>query len=377
MPGLVLRVYPSGAKTFLVRKSVDGKQERVRLGNYPQVTVEHARRMAAKTNGAIAEGRNPNAEKRALSSEITLSELFRRYLSQHAKPHKKSWREDEAQYKRYLRHWRNRRLSSITSSDVSTLHTRLGAKNGHYAANRLLALVSVLFSRAADWGWQGGNPAARIKKFKERSRDRFLDAHELARFFKALNEEPNETVRDFFLVALLTGARRSKVLQMRWEQINLETATWKIPDTKSGDAYTVPLVPKAIEILKGREAQAAARRDCRDEEKPWVFPGRGHSGHMVEPSKAWNRIRARAGLKDVRIHDLRRTLGSWQAAGGTSLPIIGKGLGHKSLASTGVYTRLNLDPVRESMEMATKAMLETRVVPSTGPNASFGGEEPG
>jgi integrase len=98
---------------------------------------------------------------------------------------------------------------------------------------------------------------------------------------------------------------------------------------------------------------------------------------MVEPSKAWNRIRARAGLKDVRIHDLRRTLGSWQAAGGTSLPIIGKGLGHKSLASTGVYTRLNLDPVRESMEMATKAMLGTRVVPPTGPNASFGGEEPG
>jgi hypothetical protein len=96
---------------------------------------------------------------------------------------------------------------------------------------------------------------------------------------------------------------------------------------------------------------------------------------MVEPSKAWNRIRERAGLKDVRIHDLRRTLGSWQAAGGTSLPIIGKGLGHRSLASTGVYTRLNLDPVRESMNRATQAMLGALAVSPNGPNESIAGEE--
>jgi integrase len=88
-----------------------------------------------------------------------------------------------------------------------------------------------------------------------------------------------------------------------------------------------------------------------------VFPGRGKTGHLVEPKTAWARILKRAGLQNLRLHDLRRTLGSWQAATGASLPIIGKSLGHKSLAATQVYARLNLDPVRAAVNTATDAML--------------------
>lgn len=357
-PGLALRVFSTGAKTFLVRRVVAGKQERIKLGRYPDITIDQARRMAAKTTGAIADGRNPNADKRALSSEITLGELFNRYLEEHAKARKKSWRKDGAQFRLYLAPWRNRKLSTISASDVCALHSRLGTNNGRYAANRLLALISALFNRAIDLGWKGDNPASRVARFRERSRDRFLDADELVRFFQALAEEPNDVIRDFLLLALLTGARRSNVLEMRWEQVNLEKAIWRIPDTKSGDSHTVPLVPEALEILKQRKAHAETREDCRAEEKPWVLPGRGEAGHLVEPAKAWRRICERAGLKDVRIHDLRRTLGSWQAASGASLPVIGKTLAHKNVSTTAIYARLNLDPVRESMTVATRAMMK-------------------
>jgi len=89
----------------------------------------------------------------------------------------------------------------------------------------------------------------------------------------------------------------------------------------------------------------------------WVFPGTGVTGHLVEPKKAWKRVLERAGISNLRIHDLRRTLGSWQAKTGASLVIVGKSLNHKSPSTTAIYARLDLDPVRESVERATGAML--------------------
>ena len=112
---------------------------------------------------------------------------------------------------------------------------------------------------------------------------------------------------------------------------------------------TVALSPKAIEILE--------RRKDASNGGEWVFPGLGSTGHLVEPKAAWQRICKRAGIEDLRIHDLRRTLGSWQAATGASLPVIGKSLGHKSLGATQVYARLNIDPVRIAVNRAVDAMM--------------------
>jgi integrase len=109
------------------------------------------------------------------------------------------------------------------------------------------------------------------------------------------------------------------------------------------------LVPEALTILEQRKAEASG---------PWVFPGPGVTGHLVEPKKAWKRILTRAGIEDLRLHDLRRSLGSWQAATGANLSIIGKTLDHKNVSTTAIYARLNLDPVRASMEQATQAMFD-------------------
>ncbi len=352
--GLKLLVYSSGVKTFVLYRKINGRPERITIGRYPDVTIEQARKQVDKFNAKIASGINPNEEKRAIRSEITLQELFNQYLDRHAKAYKKSWKEDQNQFRRYLSDWANRKLSAIRKQHIQKLHANIGAEKGTYAANRLLALLNVLFNKAIDWGWEYSNPAHGIKKFKEKTRDRFIQADELPRFFKALSEEQNPDTKDYIMLSLLTGARRSNVVAMRWNQINFDQATWTIPETKTGDSHTVPLVPEAIEILKNR----------RNSFNPWVFPSKSKTGHLVEPKSMWRRILKSAGIEDLRIHDLRRSLGSWQAATGANLSIIGKTLAHKNVSTTAIYARLNIDPVRESMNKATQAIINAARVKS-------------
>lgn len=347
--GLSLCVTSSKKKTFFIYRKIEGRPERIKLERYPGMSIEQARGRASEVNASISKGGNPAQIRRSGREEITLGELFDSYLTLHAKKHKISWLEDEKQFNRYLSDWRKRKLSSIRKIDIHKLHQKVGSANGKYAANRLLALLSALFNQAAEldlWD-KKENPAANVQKFEEKSRERFLQADELPRFFSALAEEENESARDYILLSLLTGARKSNVLAMRWDQINLEVGLWVIPKTKNGDPHTIPVVSQALEILKNRHANKMSE---------WVFPGNGKSGHLEDPKKAWQRILKRAEINNLRIHDLRRSLGSWQASTGASLAIIGKTLAHRNVSTTAIYARLNIDPVRDAMNKATQAM---------------------
>lgn len=198
--GLKLLVRPTGIKTFVLYRKIQGRPERITIGRFPEVTIEQARNQVDTLNAKIASGINPNEEKRSLRSEMTIKNLFERYLERYAKVHKKSWQEDHNQFQRYLRGWENRKLSSIRKSHIQKLHAEVGTNKGHYAANRLLALLHTMFNRAIDWGWDSANPAHGIKKFKEKSRDRFIQSDELPKFFKALSEETSIIVRDLSLI---------------------------------------------------------------------------------------------------------------------------------------------------------------------------------
>jgi integrase len=218
-------------------------------------------------------------------------------------------------------------------------------------------------------------------------------------------------MRDFVLLSLLTGARRQNVLTMRWDQISFERAEWRIPETKNGSPQTVALTGEAIAILQSRHINGE-----------WVFPGSGRTGHLVSPKKGWKSLfdhdelnqlvamitatggavqfnategvearlekaraaarelkldLSRARIRDLRIHDLRRTMGSWQAKTGASLAIIGKTLHHKSIAATQVYARLDLDPVRDAIEGATEAMLTAAAATKRGEAAAHPTQAPG
>ncbi len=158
-------------------------------------------------------------------------------------------------------------------------------------------------------------------------------------------------------MSLLTGARRSNVLAMNWNDVNLERGEWRIRETKNGTPQSVPLVPDAIAILEARKNSAV----CADSD--FVFPGTGESGHLVEPKKAWKIVLDKAGIADLRLHDLRRTMGSWQAGTGANLSVI---VNHKSTQTTAIYARLWMEPVRNSMETAASAMLQAAGLAATG-----------
>lgn len=348
--GLELMVTHQGTKSFKVYRKLGETPIRVSLGKYPQMTVEEARQKAQKVIAEIISGKNPNAEKKKVRSEITFGEMFSTFMERYSKPQKKSWEADEREVKRFLSHWFKRKASSITKQEVQILHEKVGTESGLYQANRLLERIKAIFNKSIEWGWEGINPAQGVKKFKEKSRNRFLHPDELPHFFESLEAEPNDTIKDYIYVSLLTGARKSNVLAMRWEDIHLERQEWLIPETKNGEPLRVPLVPKVIEILENRSQKYG--------KNGWIFEGTGKTGHLIEPKSGWKRILNRVGIKDLRLHDLRRTVGSWQAATGANSYIIGGTLGHKDQKSTTVYARLNIDPIRASLEKATEAMLE-------------------
>ena len=346
--GLCLCITKTGTKTFYLYRKIDGRPERVRLGKFPEVSVDDARDAVKEMIGEIAKGHDPAAERRIRRTAPTLGELFSHWMESHAKPHKRTWEADKRQYETYLKAWAGRDLSAIKKIDVQRLQLRIAEAKGRYIANKVLALLRAMYNRADDIGYTGGNPTTGIKKYPEEKRDRFLHGAELRAFFEALATEPNDTLRNYFLVCLFTGARKSNVLAMQWVDIDFETRIWRIPETKSGEPVVVPLVDAVASLLQTRQEVANG--------SPWVFSSHGKTGHLVEPKKAWKRIIDRAGLTDVRPHDLRRSLGSWMAMTGAGLPIVGKMLGHTQPVTTAIYARLAIDPVREAAERAVVDM---------------------
>ena len=347
LAGFALRV-TKGSKTFVLERRVHGRVRRLTIGPYGPLSVEQARDKALVLAGEIVQGGDPAQDRQARNRELTFGELADVYLQRHA-VRKRSAQNDISALKRHLHGWRPRRLSAITRNDVAKFHADLGAAGHPYGANRVVSLLRTMFNLARDWGlYEGENPAVRVAFFPETPRDRFLTPDELPRFFTALKAEPNLSVRTALLVALLTGARRTEVLTMEWPDVDLHEATWRIPQTKAGRPHVVPLPASVVKLLEALP---------RLPDNPAVFPGRHGRGHLVNVSKPWTRIRAQAGLVDMRIHDLRRTLGSWMAGSGEGLPIIGKVLNHRDVSTTAIYARLDLDPVRQAMERTTSKLL--------------------
>ena len=352
VPGLAVGVGASGVKTYVLYKKINRRPERIKIGRTTDLTVDEARTKAIEHNGKVALGSNPADKKRQQRAEITFGEMFALFYEQHSKPHKKTHKEDLAKFTKYLSDRKyginlaKRRLSEIGIAEIKTVFNKI-AETHPITANRVLALVSSVFSEAIRAElYDGLNPCRGVRRHKENKRSRFLTREELPAFFKAVDECKNSVARDYIKMSLVTGARRSNVLAMRWDQISFVRKEWTIPETKNGEPQIIPLLPQALEVLAERKADPDAANS------PFVFPSTGAQGHLVEPKRAWETIRKKAGIEDVRLHDLRRTFGAWMAGSGANLSIIGKSLNHKSLDTTKTYDRLWIDPVREAMEKA-------------------------
>lgn len=375
-PGLWLRVNAGGRRVFVFQRKLAGRKVRVTIGAYPAVLPEQARREVVKMNADAVRGDDPGAARRkARESRATFGALFAVYLSDYAaEHHKDKGREARRKFDRYMGTLAGRPWEEITVPYLRRLQETWKSRHGATMANRLVEVVRGAWSwgvRQEEPGVPEVNRAAKLTPYPETERARFLNAEELQALFVALDaEEP--VWRDYFMLALLTGARRANVAGMRWQDLDLQAGLWTVPGefSKNGEALQIILAPAAVEILQRRLAEARTGGLLH----LFVFPPlqagtkakTSPVGHLTETRRAWLRVcnAAREAnpdkpslLKDAKLHDLRRTMASWQAAGGSSLAVIGKSLGHKSLTATAIYARLDLDPVRSSVEKAAAAML--------------------
>lgn len=355
--GLVLFVY-TNSKTFHIYKFVGGKPIKPKLGNFPDMTVEQARKAAIQMLGTIATGAPVVSRRVSKAAGLYLGELIQHYIDKYAQHHCTTWVEMRKNLHRCFDLWLSTLAAEITRADVQQQMNTLGKERGHHTANRAYDDLRAVYSWGIKYGYHTGeNPCTSITKFKTRSRERFIRPDEFERFLDGLKTEKNIPFRDYIYLSLFTGARQGNVLAMRWDQINFDLGLWHIPITKNKESQTVPLTELALQVLEDRYEHRKS-----DE---WVFPSDGATGHVVEPKNAWAKFLERTKLEDLRMHDLRRTLGSYMAMNNQSLQIIGKVLGHKSPTATQIYSRLAFDPLKHAMEAAQSSMANSEeILPS-------------
>lgn len=279
---------------------------------------------------------------------MKFGDLFRLYYERHAKTRTRCPENAFYFYKVHGPRWESVPVAEITRFALQDWVDELGLKS-RSSATRAINMMSAILNWGIRRGYvPGPNPCVGVERFSVRARERFLMPEELVRFRLALDAQPAR-VRDFFYMCLLTGARRGNVQSMRWDELDLDLAIWQF-DTKNGDRQCLPLCSGALAIL-------SRRKEANKDGSPWVFPGRRPGSHLIEPKRAWRTILRRAGIENLRIHDLRRTLGSYMAISGESQYVIGKTLGHRDQRSTAVYARLNLEPVRRALDNVQNKLL--------------------
>jgi integrase len=384
LPGFGVVVASSGGISFFVQYRVPGAgragaAKRMRLGQYPAITVDIARAEAKKLLGKVAHGADPAAARAERKHACRVRDLGKdwladgegRWKAKTLEEHRRVWE------KRILPALGSRAVADVTTAHCAALHRAL--KGTPYSANRLRDALINFFAFAESQGLRPkhSNPARDVRKYKEHARERFLTPEEAVRLGDALARAEREGLppaptrrkawklgksskhttkakkagqydrANPFAVAairflLLTGWRKNEALTLEWSMISTERGTATLPDTKTGKSTrhlgaTALALLEALPRLKG---------------SPYCFPGKDPKQPLVEINRVWYAVRYAAGLEEVRLHDLRHSFASMIASDGGSLLLIGKLLGHKSLRSTERYSHLLDDPVKATADVA-------------------------
>ena len=356
LTGFGVRVYPTGGKVYVVQARGPDGPKRVTVGRHGVLNAEQARQRSALIIARVKAGESPAPEPPATKRTTgpTVGALAERFLEEYAevryKPGTLAWTRSAVR-RHIVPELGKMPLSAVERAQVLDLHHRLHSTPS--IANAVVRTLSLMFRLAEDWGlvYEGCNPCRTITKYPQRKRERFLTDEEFTRLGQVLDEVETEGGASQAAVAairllMLTGCRKSEILTLRWEHVALDAAELRLRDGKTG-ARVISLPPMAVQLLVGLP---------RDLDNPWVIPGRHPGTHLRELADAWKVIRTRAGLDDVRIHDLRHSFASRALILGESLPMIGKLLGHSQVETTARYAHLSRDTVHESAARVAESL---------------------
>ena len=357
--GFGVRVHPSGRKVYVVKYRHHGRIVKKTIGPHSAIPPAAARARAAEIVTTAKTGKDPAGrdlrekapagwDPREAAAAPAMHELARRFLEEYVpircKPNTaNNYRSSITRH--VLPRIGGRQVADVTRSDVAALHHEMRAIP--YAANHTLGILSAMFTVAEVWGLrpEGSNPCRHVKRFREDRRERFLSDEEYRRLGATLRRAEETGTEAASAVAairllMLTGCRLSEILTLRWEDVGLEAAELRLPDSKTG-ARVVHIGRPAVAVLSGM---------ARVEGNPWVIAGRRPGSRIASLHYPWRRIRRRAGLDDVRLHDLRHSFASGGLLVGEGLPMIGKLLGHSRVQTTARYAHLADDPVKEAAD---------------------------
>ena len=344
LPGFGVRVYRTGRKVYIVQARGPGGTRRAVVGRHRDIEVRTARREAAAMIDRIKRGENPTPQEP--TAEPTVAELAERYMKAHVEVNCRPTTVETLG--RVVRLYVVPELgalpvSRMDRSHVAELHHKMRDKP--YQANQTVDVIAKMFSLAEAWGLvaPGRNPCRSVRRYKEHRHDRFLTAEEYRRVGAVLEEaEADGSAMPSAIAAirllLLTGCRKMEIVTLRWDDIDRAAGELRLSDGKTGPRR-VPLTPALEWVLD---------RTPRIDDNPYVFAGEKPGAHVTNLDGVWRRLRVRADVEDVRIHDLRHSYASRALALGEGLPMIGRLLGHRKVTTTARYAHLARDTEKAS-----------------------------
>ncbi len=344
---LVSAANPGEGGYYLRYKDGNAKTCHQKIGRTKDVSLTNARKEAGKLRLAIAQGANPVAEKKAQKAIITFAELMEQHYLPYVMRRKRSWKKDEEMHRLRLNSaFGSQRLNQITRQKIQAFHTAL--KNDGLSAstcNHYVKLLKQAFNLAIDWGMLETNPASRIPLFREEGRENYLNDVELEQLLTVLRTDENRNVCQVVMFLLSTGARLNEALQATWSQIDRAHRVWRIPasNSKSKKVRSVPLNDSAIDVLDQLNTEGHLEH---------LFVNR-QGEHYSNVHKIWGRLRRKAGLPHLRIHDLRHQYASFLVNSGRTLYEVQQILGHSDPSVTQRYAHLSTKSLQEAANSAS------------------------
>ncbi len=359
---LVLDV-SQATKTWRVTRTERGRSRWVKIGDAEEMSVGEARRIAAAFVPALERpvvrpapaGADPIAERR---DAIT----FRHFVETIYGPHARTVKRSHAEEMRIIRnhifpHLGDRPLAGIAKAEIrNLLQSKVADGYGPSMVNRILATVKSIFARAVDWETDGlkESPARGIRQLPCPNRiDAFLTPEEAQRLQKSVSESENPLLRFIIAFLLLTGGRKREALDARWENVDFDRRIFTVPLSKSGKPRYIPLSDEAVRVLAAVRREVLHLMPESGAANPWIFPNPTTGKPFVNIFVSWNNARTRAGLKHIRVHDLRHSFASALVNEGMTLYDVKEILGHANMSTTTRYAHLSRQRLQQAATVAS------------------------